>query len=459
MTQLITRRSFLAGCAAAAAALAAAPLQSRLGNLAFADPMAGSAYVPEVLVIVFLRGGWDALNVVVPLSGADRGYYEQDRPNIKVPLTGTNAAISLDGQFGLHPAMAPLLALYQAKKLAIVQGTGLQVDTRSHFDAQMFMDLGTPGVKTTPDGWLTRLLRTWPALPASLLIPALSAGGTQALSLEGLSNAVAMDTPSSFTLNGYWKYELEQRAVLRDLYNDTSWLGQAGTETLNMVDLIEAANPGTYTPANGAVYPADSFGDNLKTIAQIMKMKLGLRVATVDIGGWDTHQYEGDNGTGYLADSLLKPLAQGLAGFYTDLTGGCGANFHQHTTIVVMSEFGRRLKENANHGTDHGHGNLQLVLGGSVKGGKLYGTWPGLRNDQLYDGADLAVTTDFRQVLTDIVTARLGDFQLNTVFPGYTGFSPLGLVEPLFTQPLPLLPGQDKHTFFPQLSKPDVTCP
>ncbi len=461
MKRLITRRSFLAGLGSAAAALAINSLLSRLGDMVFAQPEARLPYsLPETLVIVFLRGGWDALNVVVPLSGSDRGYYEADRPNLKVPVSGTNAALNLNGQFGLHPAMAPLLSLYQAKKLAIVQGAGLQVDTRSHFDAQLFMDLGTPGVKTTPDGWLTRLLRTWPLLPADLHIPALSAGGSQALSLAGYANAVAMETPSSFTLSGFWKYEVSQRAALRDLYNDPGWLGLAGTETLDMIDLIESANPGTYTPANGAAYPSGSFGDSLKTIAQLVKMKLGLRVATVDVGGWDTHQYEGDSGAGYLADTQLKPLAQGLAALYTDLTGGCGANYQDHTTVVVMSEFGRRLKENANHGTDHGHGSAQLILGGSVRGGKFYGTWPGLRNDQLYDGADLAVTTDFRQVLTDIIVSRMGDFEVETVFPGYTGYTPLGLVDPLFRMP-PVIPaGLDKRLYIPAAQRTTIDyCP
>ena len=189
-------------------------------------------------------------------------------------------------------------------------------------------------------------------------------------------------------------------------------------------------------------------------------MKLGLRVATVDVGGWDTHQRQGDAGAGNMGDNLLKPLAQGLAAFYNDLVGGCGADFHQHTTIVVMSEFGRRLKENANRGTDHGHGSVQLLLGGGVRGGKIYGTWPGLRNDQLYDGADLAVTTDFRQVLAEIVTARLGDFDLEQVFPGYTGFAPLGLVDALYTPPGAHSPRPDQQHLHPRPSAAqDISCP
>lgn len=459
MSKILSRRSFLAGCGATAVALAATALQSRIGQVAFAETSGVPAYVPEALVVVFLRGGWDALNVVMPLGGNDRGIYEQSRPNIKVPLSGANAALNLDGVFGLHPAMAPLYNLFQSRKMAVIQAAGLTFDTRSHFDAQMFMDLGTPGVKTTPDGWLTRLLRTWPGLSPTLLIPALSAGGSQSVSLTGTTNAVAMNTPSSFTLNGNWKYEMEQRAALRDLYHDPSWLGLAGTRTLDMVDLIEYASPGVYTPANGAAYPSGSFGDNLKTIAQILKMKLGLRVATVDLGGWDTHRFQGDAGGGTLGDNLLKPLAQGLAAFYADLMGGCGADFHQHTTVVVMSEFGRRLKENANRGTDHGHGSVQLLLGGGVRGGRVYGQWPGLSNAQLYDGADLAVTTDFRQVLAEIVSARLGDFDLGAVFPGYNGYAPLGVMDPLFYAPVQLPSNLNTHIFVPSLNKGEIYCP
>lgn len=458
MTRPINRRSFLTSFGAVAAALAVNSLPSRLTKLAFAQPMEASDAVPETLMVVFLRGGWDALNVVVPLDGADRGIYEQNRPNIKVPIGGANSALSLDGHFGLHPAMAPLHALYQAGKLAVIQAAGLQVDTRSHFDAQNFIELGTPGVGTTPEGWLARLLHAWPGLPSNLPMPALAAGGTQILALQGLDNAVAMNTPSSFTLNGHWKYELDQRAVLRDLYSDLSWLGAAGMQTLDTVDLIESANPGNYTPANGAAYPAGTFGSNLQTVAQIIKMKLGLRVAAIDVGGWDTHISQGNDGAGYLADNQLKPLGQGLAAFLTDLTGPCGANFHQHTTIVVLSEFGRRLKENADRGTDHGHGNVQLVLGGGVNGGKLYGQWPGLKNNQLYDGADLAITTDFRRLLSEIITARLGNFDLGVIFPGYTGYSPLGAIQPLFQNVEPLPPPGDERVYLPLMAKPGEIC-
>ncbi len=453
MSEMINRRQFLVGCSSAIAALAG----SRLTSLAFADAQTAGADSSDILVVVFLRGGWDALNVVMPISGADRGLYELARPYLKVPTSGANAAINLNGQFGMHPALNPLSGLYQAKKLAFIHAAGLTSDTRSHFDAQQFIELGTPGVKTTSSGWLTRCLQHISLSPA-VLFPALSAGNSQAMALLGTDNAVSMNNPAGFTLNGNWQYQEAQRAALRDLYSGTSWLDAAGTDTLNTVDLIASTNPGNYTPAGGAVYPRGSFGDNLQSVAQLIKMQLGLRVATIDLGGWDTHQNEGDGGGGYFANNQLSPLAQGLAAFYTDLDGGCGANYIGRTTVVVMSEFGRRLKENANRGTDHGHGSLLLALGGSVKGGAVYGQWPGLRNDQLYDGADLAVTTDYRQVLGEILTRRMGVADVTSVFPGYSGYTPLDFMVKRFGSSGTVPPGLLSKIFLPSITN-SPTCP
>lgn len=456
MKKHISRRSFLAGCCSAVAAYAG----SRITNLAFAAPSQQISPVTDKLVVVFLRGGWDALNVVLPISGTDRGIYQNERPNIAVPTSGTGAAINLNGQFGFHPSMAPLMQFYQAGKLAIIHGVGLDYDTRSHFDAMQFIELGTPGQKTIDTGWLTRHLQTSPFLPASMYFPALSAGGSQAMSLLGTSDAVSMSDPSGFKLYGHWNYKELQRAAIRDLYSGDSWLQVAGTETLDMVDLIESTNPGNYVSANGAVYPGGSFGDNLQAIAQLIKMQVGMQVATVDLGGWDTHENQGSSGGGYFATSLLGPLAQGLAALYTDLNGPCGSNFIKRTTIVVMSEFGRRLKENANRGTDHGHGNVMLVLGGSVKGGAMYGEWPGLSNELLYDRADLRVTTDFRRVLSEIITHRLGNPNIDYIFPDYSGFSPLNFMVNAYPPVPPISPDQDQITYLPLITSPgDDLCP
>lgn len=308
-----------------------------------------------------------------------------------------------------------------------MHAAGLMEDTRSHFDAQQYIELGTPGDKTTANGWITRHLQSAPNLPPTIFLPALSAGNAQAQSLLGSNEAATMDSPSNFSIGGYWKWADPQRAALRALYTGDNWLYAAGTQTLNTLDVIEAAGVGNYTPANGAVYPNGPFGDNLKTVAQLIKANLGLRAATIDLGGWDTHEYEGDGGGGYLANNQLEPLGQGLAAFYADLSNAaCALDYTRKLTLVVMSEFGRRLRENANHGTDHGHGNVMFVLGGNVNGGQVYGHWPGLAPDQLYQLTDLAVTTDYRRVLAEIVTKRLQNPNLATVFPGYAGYTPLG---------------------------------
>lgn len=439
----LSRREFLVGCSATIAAFAGA----RLTRVAFGRPTGADSYNQEILIVIFLRGGWDALNVLSPLSGDDRGYYEANRPSLQIPTSGENAALTLDGQFGLHPAMLPLHGLYQDGKLAMVHAAGLTSDTRSHFDAMQYIELGTPGSKFTTTGWLTRHLQSASNLPPSIMFPALSAGYEQAQSLLGSYDAIAMSNPDSFSFDGHWNYEDAQRQTLRHLYDGDTWLYQAGTQTLDAVDMIASADPGDYTPANGAVYPSGDFGDNLQVIAQMIKLNLGMRVATVDLGGWDTHENQGDGAGGYLA-TMLGELSEGLAALYTDLNGTGEEDYTQKVTAVVMSEFGRRLKENYNEGTDHGHGGVMLVLGGNVNGGQVYGEWPGLHSDQLYDRADLAVTTDFRRILSEILIRRLGNPYLGYVFPGYSNYEPLGIVqgddlEPLygFKTYLPLVRG------------------
>ncbi len=466
----ITRRGFMMGCSSAIAAMTG----GRLGMVAFGamedEP------TQEILVSVFLRGGMDGLSVVAPIAGVDRGYYESARPELRLPLTGESAAINLNGQLGLHGSAAPLFDLYQAGKLAVIHAAGLTSDTRSHFDAMEFMERGTPDNKSTTTGWLTRHLQSAGDIPAEVILPALATGNLAPSSLLGSIETIGMTSPDSFTFHGHWYYRNLQRMALRKLYGGPSWLHQAGIQTLNAVDIIEGSNTDNYTPANGAVYPGGSFGNNLRSVAQIIKLQLGLRVATVDLGGWDTHEYQGGNGGGYFA-GLLGQLAQGLNAFYTDLDGAGTLNYNQRVTVVVMSEFGRRLRENGSGGTDHGHGNVMFVLGGNVNGGQVHGVWPGLHNDQLYDHADLSITTDYRRVLSEILIRRLGNANLGTVFPGYAGYSPLGVVggtdlPPIYTTPTPTplptatptrtptptatpptKPGEERRVFLPNVQR------
>lgn len=433
-----TRRGFLTGCSAAIASLAG----SRFNSLAFAQ--GGGGFNDEILVVLFLRGGQDGLNLVVPTGGAsnDRQYYEQARPNLRVPNAGAGAALALGGlgstTFGMHPSAAPLHELYQDGRVAIVAATGMHANERSHFDSMNWMEFGTPGVSNTPNGWLTRHLASAPNLPPEILVPSLSVGGIQAMSLLASYETINLSSPDQFSLNlGPWAWRSAQRSALRHLHTGgATWLHQAGLQALDAVDIVELYASGDYTPANGAVYPQTWFGDNLQTIAQMTKLDLGLRVATLDLGGWDTHESQG-NGAGGPYAELVSELAQGLAAFYTDLDGAGAANYTQRLTVVVMSEFGRRFDENPDGGTDHGHGNNMIVLSGNALGG-LKGTWPGLHEDQLADG-DVAVTNDFRRVLSEILIRRLGNPNLAAVFPGYSGYSPLGVVAG--TDLPPVLPG------------------
>lgn len=405
----LSRRNFLQGCSYAIAALAGA----RLSNLAYAAPDDPA----DTLVVVFLRGGWDALNVVPPLMGADRGWYEKARPGVKIP---ERRLINLNDQFGLHPALAPLHELYQDGKMGIVHAVGLDYDTRSHFDAMEFIELGTPGSKANTSGWITRHLQTAPG-GSSGLLPAVAAP-SQPTSLLGMTATVSMSNPSDLS---QWDNGLlgEQQAALRKLYRGDSLLHQSGLRTLDALAAVAPLNEQEYRPQNGASYREDELGTQLKTVAQLIKMEAGMRVATVDFGGWDTHEYQNDAEGGYMG-GLLESLGENLANFYRDLDSG----YTEKLSVVVLSEFGRRLTQNDSNGTDHGHGSVLFALGGSVNGGQVHGNWPGLANEQLYDRADLAVTTDYRQVLGELLLNRLKNPNLEAVLPGYAAsFSPLGL--------------------------------
>lgn len=432
------RREFMIGCSAAIAAMAG----SRLTFAASNSQEPGD----EILVVVFLRGGMDGLSAVPVIAGEDRGYYEQARSRLAVPTSGDDAAIPISDQFGFHPAFAPLHELFQAQKLAVVVASGLDEHNRSHFDMMNYIELGSRNGNLSNTGWLARHLISASSIPEEVVMPAISMGTLQPTSLLGSQESIAMFSPASVKFTFHWRYKSWQRHVLRELYaSGDTWLHQAGTQTLNAVDAVEYNNPGSYTPASDAHYPKGSFGDNLKSIAQMVKMGVGLRVATVDYGGWDTHEYQGDYGGGYFGTNL-DSLARGLHAFYTDLETLPRSKTAPNVTAVVMSEFGRSLKENGSRGTDHGHGNIMLVLGNTVNGGQIYGQWPGLHRDQLYDNRDLSITTDYRRVLSEIIIRRFSNPNLGYVFPDYKGYAPLDIVNGADLEPVyaaePTLPAE-----------------
>ena len=400
----ITRRIFLRNSALAIVGTAAIP--AFLTRAAYGTEEPGTKN--KRLVVIFQRGAADGLNIVVP--HADPAYYAM-RPTINIPR---NSVIDLDGFFGLHPSMSAFQPLWQQRHLAIIHAAGSPDPTRSHFDAQDFMESGTPGVKATDDGWLNRALHSLPAPPQKSAFRAIALGPSLPRIISGSEPAVAVNNISDFRVGGRNPYAAPIANTFEAMYEQSvdSVLHGTGQETFEAVKMLKSADPAHYMPAAGANYPRGRFGDSLKQLAQLIKANLGVQVAFADIGGWDHHVNEG-NTQGQIAN-LLRDFSQSLAAFWIDL-----GDLAEDTVVVTMSEFGRTARENGNRGTDHGHANVMFVMGGSVKGGKVYGKWPGLDQSQLYEGRDLAVTTDFRRVLGEAVYRHLDNKDLNTVFPGF----------------------------------------
>jgi uncharacterized protein (DUF1501 family) len=400
----ITRRIFLRNSAMAVVGTAAVP--SFLTRAAFGALDTGTCN--KRLVVIFQRGAADGLNIVVP--HAERQYYAM-RPSINIPQ---KAVIDLNGFFGLHPSLAPFQPLWQQRNLAIVHAAGSPDSTRSHFDAQDFMETGTPGVKATEDGWLNRSLRNLPASEQHAAFRAIALGPSLPRILSGAEPAVAMNNINDFSVGGRNPKASAAASAFEAMYDHSSdsILHGTGEETFDAVKMLRAADPTKYSPSPAANYPRGRFGDSLRQLTQLIKANLGVQVAFADIGGWDHHVNEGAT-EGQLAN-VLTEFSQSLAAFWTDL-----GDLAEDTVIVTMSEFGRTARENGNRGTDHGHANVMFVLGGPVRGGKVYGRWPGLDPSQLYEGRDLAVTTDFRQVIGEAVLRHMGNKNLAQVFPGY----------------------------------------
>ena len=367
----------------------------------------------KTLIAIFQRGAVDGLNVVVPFG--ESSYYDA-RPSIGIPKPqagNTDAAINLDGFFGLHPSLSPFKPLWDSKRLAIVHASGSPDNTRSHFDAQDYMESATPGFKATPDGWLNRYLQSkkdeqkspFRAVSFTQQMPRVLQGRAEAIAMSNLSNFGIRDGKSSAGVQTGFE------AIYSATKNEP--LANTGRETFEAVNYLKQVNPAQYKPENGAQYPRTPFGNSLLQIAQLIKAGVGLEIAFTDVGGWDTHVNQG-NARGQLAN-LLQQFSSGLAAFYQDL-----GQRMDDVVVLTMSEFGRTVRENGNRGTDHGHANAMFVLGNSVRGGQVYGKWPGLKTDQLYEGRDLALTTDFRDVFGEIAARHLGATDLKSVFPGYS---------------------------------------
>ncbi len=366
----------------------------------------------KTLIAIFQRGAVDGLNMVVPFG--ERNYYDL-RPSIAIPKPesgSAEAAINLDGFFGLHPALGSFKPLWDSKRLGIVHAVGSPDNTRSHFDAQDYMESGTPGVKSTADGWLNRYLQS-KTDPARSLFRAVSLTQTMPRILQGKAPTLAISNLADFTIRAGRSSASVQggfEAIYDQTVNDV--LGGTGKETFEAVNYLKKVNPSQYQPENGAQYARSPFGNSLLQISQLIKAGVGLEVAFTDIGGWDTHVNEG-NSRGQLAQRL-QDFSGGISALATDL-----GQRMDDVVILTMSEFGRTVRENGNRGTDHGHANAIFVVGNGVRGGKIYGQWPGLKSEQLYEGRDLALTTDFRDVFGEVAKKHLGTENLQAVFPGY----------------------------------------
>ena len=364
-----------------------------------------------ILIAVFQRGAADGISMVAPFG--DRSYGTA-RPQIAVPAPANgnpDAAIDLDGFFGLHPALSSLKSIYDAKQLAIVHAVGSPDNTRSHFDAQDYMEAGAPGNKGIPDGWLNRYLQGSPKADAGSF-RAIAMDTNMPRSLMGSAPAVAMARIQDFDVRGPGN----RQGQGADLYAQFEAMWK--NSTFDAVKLLKSANPQRFQPENGAVYPGGQFGQGLLQMSQLIKAEIGLEVGFLDIGGWDTHT----NQPGQLTQRL-RELGEGLGAFHRDL-----GDRMRNVVVLTMTEFGRSIKQNGSAGTDHGHASALFVAGGPVRGGKVYGKWPGLATEQLHEGRDLALTTDFRDVFSEILSKHMRASDTAKVFPNWKPAQQLGLI-------------------------------
>jgi uncharacterized protein (DUF1501 family) len=385
-----------------------------LGSLPLFPPrlragLKAAAASSPVLVQVFLRGGADGLNIVVPYADPD---YRNIRPALAIGPPGEeHGALDLDGFFGLHPRLTGLHSLFQQGNLAVISACGSHHPTRSHFDAMDVMETGG-GLMKLDEGWLNRYLQAsqseggvFRAVALNPTLPLTLSGEAEALALSGLEALQVSESPQMSTY-------LE---AVEELYSSRSdHLGRVSRSALEAIRLGGSVlDPSSYTPDPAADYGDSEFGRSLRAVAQMIKADVGVEVAAVDLAGWDTHTNQGDGDTGELANAL-GTLDRGLQAITVDL-----GSLLDRVVIIVMTEFGRTAEQNGSGGTDHGHGASVFVLGGRVQGGRIYGDWPGLKSHQLYEARDLAVTTDYRRILGEALESHMECRALELVFPDY----------------------------------------
>jgi len=406
----ISRRVFVKAGALGLISLGLDPLF--LGRAAYALRAPGRNVGGKVLVCVFQRGAVDGLSMIVPHG--DPAYY-RDRRRIAIPRpsSATGSAIDLDGRFGLHPRLAPLKPLWDARQLAVVHAVGSPDTTRSHFDAQDYMESGTPGVKSTRDGWLSRALQHRTE-HRETPFRGVAFGQQLPRALHGSAPTLAINDLAAFGIRAPGGARDRLTSAFEQMYGGetTGIIASTAAESFEAVQLLRRADPVRYQPEHGAQYPVQPFGRALRQVAQLIKADLGMEIAFVDVGGWDTHINQG-NGDGQLAQRLTE-LGGALAAFAQDL-----GDRMADVCVLTMSEFGRTVNENGNGGTDHGHATAMMVMGGGVRGGRVAGTWPGLEREQRYEQRDLAVATDFRDLFAEVAARHLGISQLDAVFPGF----------------------------------------
>jgi uncharacterized protein (DUF1501 family) len=400
---LATRRSVLITAAMGLAAWAG--VRSALANVTLGAGQEDG----NVLVFLFLRGGADGLNMVVPYRESE---YYKARPNLSIAAPNDRRyperarAVDLDGFFGLHPSLTPLSPIFSSGELSIVHACGSNDQTRSHFEAMSTVERGAAQGHSGPgDGWLARHLMTKAGSDSPLRAVAFSE--TMPDSLRGATKAIAIPNLDAYSLRGGEEFESQ----LEEVYGGKDQVRHSGRQTIAALRSLRSLDPKGYRAENGAVYPKSDLGEALRQVACLIRGNLGLEIACLDRGGWDTHVTQGAD-VGWQAIQL-SDVAAGIAAFHRDM-----GREMKRVTLVMMSEFGRRVAENAGLGTDHGRGGPMFLIGGGLRAAKVYGAWPGLAPSQLDEVGDLRVTTDYRTVLAEVLQKRMSNPNLADLFPG-----------------------------------------